>query len=71
MLALGDSSRSWWTDEEQIFALRDEAARRELEEERAMHLPAEGEFEGVRRAIRIAEARLDAPPFEQVILTAL
>lgn len=64
-------ARTGWTDEQEIFALRDEAAGRELERQRAAHLLVEGEIEGVQRATRVAEARLDGPPFEQSILSPL
>ena len=59
------------TDQQNVFALRDEATGRELEEERAIHLLVEAEVEAIERATRITEARLHAPSFEQPILSAL
>ena len=51
--------------------LRDEATRRELEDQRAIQFLVEGEIEGVERACGIAEAGLHATPFEQAILPTL
>ena len=51
--------------------LRDEATRRELEDQRAIQFLVEGEVEGVERACGIAEARLDPTAFEQAILPTL
>lgn len=63
--------RTWWTDEEHVFALRDEAARREFKEQRAIHFLVEGEIEAVQRARGITKAGVRASPFEQAILAAL
>ena len=60
-----------WPEEEEIFALRDEAARRELEDECPVHLLVEGEVERVEGARGIAEAGLRTAPFEESILAAL
>ncbi len=51
--------------------MRDEAAGRELKNQRAIHLLVEGEIKRVERATRIAEAGLRAAAFEQAILSAL
>ncbi|MFN8542879.1 MAG: hypothetical protein U0807_01500 [Candidatus Binatia bacterium] len=46
-----------WAEEERVFALGDEAAGRELEDERPVELLVEVEIEGVEGLVGIAEAR--------------
>ena len=40
-------ARAWWAEKQRVFALRDEAPGRELEDELAIHLPVELEIEVV------------------------
>jgi hypothetical protein len=57
--------------QEDIFASCDEAPGGELEEQGAIHFLVEGEIEGVERARRIAETRLQAAACKEAILPAL
>jgi hypothetical protein len=65
-----DFSRPWWSEQEHILPLQDEAGRGELVDQRAVHLLVEIEIEGVEGAIRIAEASLLNPTRDQPVLPA-
>ena len=57
------------SEEEGVFALRDEARRRQFVDERAVHFLVEIKIEGVERAVGIAEARLGVATLEEPILS--
>ena len=56
---------------EHVFALGDEARGRELVDEGPIHLPVEGEVEGLERAVRVAEPGLLVPAGEQAVVAPL
>ena len=57
-------------EEEDVLALLDEAAGRQVVDERAVHLLVEIEIKGVERAIGVAEARLLDAAGDQPVLAA-
>ncbi len=59
-----------WAQEEDVFALLDEAARREFVDERAIHLLVEVEVKGVERAVGVAKAGLLQASGDESILRA-
>jgi hypothetical protein len=61
--------RPWWAEKEGIVPLRDEAAGRQLVDQRAVHLLVEIEIEGIERAIGIAKARQFVATLEEPVLT--
>jgi hypothetical protein len=63
--------RPWWAEKERVFPLRDEAAGRQLVDQRAVHLLVEIEIEGIERAIGIAKARQFMATLEQAVLARL
>ena len=58
------------SEQEDVLALQDEAGRRQVVDQRAVHLLVEIEIEGVERAIGIAKARLLDAPGDQPVLPA-
>lgn len=71
MLARGDFARAGGPEQQDIFALRDEARRGELEDERAIHFRVESEIESVEGSIGIAKARELPAALEQPVLAPL
>ena len=61
--------RPWRAEKERVFPLRDEAAGRELVDQRPVHLLVEIEIEGIERAIGIAKARQFMATLEQAVLS--
>jgi len=61
-------ARAGWPEKERVLALRDEAAGRQLVDDRAIHLLVEVEVESLERPIGIAEARLFVAALEQPVL---
>ncbi len=59
----------WWPEKERVVALRDEAAGRQLVDQRPVHFLVEIEIEGVERAIGIAKARQFIATLEQAVLS--
>ena len=57
--------RPWWAEKECVFPLRDEAAGRQLVDQRPVHLLVEIEIEGIEGAIGIAKARQFMATLEQ------
>ena len=64
-------ARTGLADEQDVFALGDEACGGELEDERAVDLLVEGEVEAVERAVGVPESGLFVPAGEQAVLAAL
>ena len=67
-MALAGARRA---EKERVFALANEAGRREFVDERAIHLLVEIKIETVERAVRIAEAGLFMAPFKEPVLPPL
>src|SRR5205809_7346200 len=61
--------RPWWAEKERVFPLRDEAAGRQLVDQRAVHLLVEIEIEGIERAIGSANARQFMTTLEETVLS--
>src|SRR5439155_23677453 len=66
-MALAQSGRP---EQQHILALPDEARRRQLVQERAVHLLVEVEIKGVEGAVGIAKGRLLDAAGEEAILSA-
>ena len=62
--------RPWWPKQERVLALRDEAPRGELVDQRAVHLLIEIKVKGVECGVRVAKACLFVSAFEQSVLPA-
>ena len=62
---------SRWAEKKSVLGLRQEAAGRELEDERAVHLLVEVEIEVVERLVRVTEARLLDPALDEPVRSAL
>ena len=62
--------RSPRTEKQGIVALPDEATGGQIEDQAAVHFRVEGEVEVIESRVRIAEARLLAPAFEQPVTAA-
>lgn len=62
--------RARLAEEERVFVLRDEARRRQLVDEGAIHLFVEVEIEAVEAAVAVAEARQLDAAIEEAILPA-
>lgn len=58
-------------EKERVFALADEAGRRQFVDERPIHLLVEIKIEPVERAVGVAKARLFMAPFKEPVLPAL
>src|SRR4029434_365688 len=56
-----------WPEKQRIFALADEGARGQVEDQAAIHLGIEVEVEVVKRLLRIAEGCLLAPSLQQAV----
>ena len=72
-MALGKVTlaRTGLADEQDVFALGDEACGGELEDECAVGLLVEGEVEAVERAVGVSESGLLVSAGEQPVLAAL
>jgi hypothetical protein len=64
-VALAGAARA---EEERILAPADECAGGQIEDQAAVDLRVEGEVEVVEGLVRISEAGLLAPPFEQALM---
>ena len=61
-------SRPWWSEKQRVLTLRDEAPRRKLVDQRAIHLLVEIKVKVIEGRVRVAKARLFVPPLEQPVL---
>jgi hypothetical protein len=69
--ALNDPTPFWRTtgpEEEDVFALLNETAGRQVVDEGAVHLLVEIQVKGIEGAVRVAEARLLDPPRDEPVL---
>jgi hypothetical protein len=56
--------RPSWPEKERVLSSADEGGRRQVEDQRAIHLFVEIEVEALERLARIAETRLLMAPFK-------
>src|SRR5258708_2167767 len=61
--------RPGWAEKERVLALRDEAPRRQLVDQRAIHLLVEIKVKVVEGRVRVAKPRLFVLPLEQAVLS--
>jgi hypothetical protein len=60
-------ARAAGPEEQRVFALADEAAGGQIEDQTAIHLRIEGEVEVVERSVGVAKAGLLAAAFQQAV----